>query len=164
MIAYSKFEVNPNLDDVWKALPGTRGGSWSPPSISTVYGPIFKIPFSGESLWKSSFFYSIGDLLSFTVWPLDVAEVTKVSRDNIFKWKIKFCNSWATYMLYTSKECIFHVEFKFRQKKWGLLQKNLEKDDFFRFLIKNYATPVGFDGKFFTTGGKNFKNNFFRTC
>ena len=65
---------------------------------------------------------------------------------------------------YTSKECIFHVESKFRQKKYGLFQKNLEKDDFSRFLIKNYATPVGFDGKFFTTGGKNFKNNFFRTC
>ena len=26
-----KADINPNLDDVWKALPGTREGSWSPP-------------------------------------------------------------------------------------------------------------------------------------
>ena len=62
-------------------------------------------------------FYSIGDFLSFTVWPLDVAEVTKVSRVNVFKQKIKFRNFWATSMLYTSKERIFHIEFKFKQKK-----------------------------------------------
>ena len=41
-------------------------------------------------------------------------------------------------------------------------KKNWEKDDFFRFLIKNYATPVGFDGKFFTTGEKISKITFSR--
>ena len=65
--------------------------------------------------------------------------------------------------MYTSKECIFHVEFKFRQQS-KVCFKKIWKNVFFPFLIKNYATPVGFEGKFFTTGGKNFKNNFFRTC
>ena len=72
-------------------------------------------------------FYSIGDFLSFTVWPLDVAEVTKVSRVNVFKQKIKFRNFWATSMLYTSKERIFHIEFKFKQKSkvhyWKIRKK-----------------------------------------
>ena len=78
-------------------------------------------------------FYSIGDFLSFTIWPLDVAEVTKVSHVNIFKEKIKFHNFWATSMLYTSKERIFHVEFKFKQKTYGSLLKiwkNLNFSDF----------------------------------
>ena len=61
-------------------------------------------------------FYSMSDLFSFILWPLEVAEVTKVSCINIFKQKIKFRNFWATSMLYTSKERIFHVEFKFKQK------------------------------------------------
>ena len=58
----------------------------------------------------------------------------------------------------------FSCRIQIQAEKVRFVPKNLEKDDFFRFLIKNYVTPVGFDSKFFTTGGKNFKNNFFRTC
>ena len=78
-------------------------------------------------------FYFIGDFLPFTVWPLDIAEVTKVNRVNIFKQKIKFRNFWATSMLYTSKERIFHVEFKFKQKSmihYWKIWKNLNFSDF----------------------------------
>ena len=85
-------------------------------------------------------FYFIGDFLPFTVWPLDVAEVTKVSHVNIFKQKIKFRNFWATSMLYTSKERIFHVEFKFKQKKYDSLLKNLKKFEFFCFWVKTRLT------------------------
>ena len=46
-------------------------------------------------------FYSIGDFLSFTVWPLDVAEVTKVSCVKIYKQKMKeegpFLFSWVNF-------------------------------------------------------------------
>ena len=70
-------------------------------------------------------FYFIGDFLPFTVWPLDVAKLMKVNRVNIFKQKIKFYNFCATSILYTSKERIFHVEFKFKQKEYGSLLKNL---------------------------------------
>ena len=45
-------------------------------------------------------------------------------------------------MLYTSKERIFHVEFKFKQKKYGSLLKNLKKFEFFRFWVKNEADQV----------------------
>ena len=74
-------------------------------------------------------FYSIGNFLSFTIWPLDVAKVTKVTHINIFKEKVKFCNFCATSMLYTSKERIFHVEFKFKQKSrvhyWKIWKKSI---------------------------------------
>ena len=33
-------------------------------------------------------------------------------------------------MLYTSKERIFHVEFKFKQKEYGSLMKNWKKIEF----------------------------------
>ena len=45
-------------------------------------------------------------------------------------------------MLYTSKERIFHVEFKFKQKTYGSLLKNLKKNYFFRFWVKNEADQV----------------------
>ena len=45
-------------------------------------------------------------------------------------------------MLYTSKERIFHVEFKFKQKTYGLLLKNLKKFEFFRFWVKSEADQV----------------------
>ena len=87
-------------------------------------------------------FYSMSDFLSFIVWPLEVAEVAKVSLDNIFWQKVNFHNFWATSMLYTSKEHIFHVEFKFKQKEYGSLLKNLKKIEFFRFWVKNEAVQV----------------------
>ena len=45
-------------------------------------------------------------------------------------------------MLYTSKERIFQVEFKFKQKSIGSLLKNLKKIEFFHFLVKNEADQV----------------------
>ena len=58
-------------------------------------------------------------------------------------------------MLYTSKERIFHVEFKFKQKTYGSLLKKLKKFEFFRFWVKNEAD------QFFTT---NLKNGFATGC
>ena len=69
-------------------------------------------------------------VLSFELlWPLEVAEVAKGSLDNIFWQKVNFHNFWATSMLYTSKERIFHVEFKFKQKKlWFIIGKFEKKE------------------------------------
>ena len=94
-----------------------RGGFRSPPVYLSRLWTDFQNSFVWWKLLKIVIdFYSISNFLSFIVWPLEVAEVTKVSRINIFKQKIKFRNFWATSMLYTSKERIFHVEFKFKQK------------------------------------------------
>ena len=109
-------------------------------------------------------FYFIGDFLPFTVWPLDVAEVTKVNRVNIFKQKIKFRNFWATSMLYTSKERIFHVEFKFKQKKYDSFLKNLKKFGFFRFLGQNEADQESSMANFLNFLTTKLKNGFARSC
>ena len=109
-------------------------------------------------------FYSIGNFLSFTIWPLDVAKVTKVTHINIFKEKVKFCNFCATSMLYTSKERIFHVEFKFKQKEYGSLLKNLKKFEFFRFWVKNEADQVSSMANFSNFFTTNLKNGFARSC
>ena len=42
--------INPNQCDVWKACQVWGGAPGAPQSISAVYGPIFKILLSGESL------------------------------------------------------------------------------------------------------------------
>ena len=86
-------------------------------------------------------FYSMSDFLSFIVWPLEVAEVAKVSLDNIFWQKVNFHNFWAT-----SKERIVHVEFKFKQKKYGSLEKKIEKKWIFLFLGQKRGWPGVFDG------------------
>ena len=109
-------------------------------------------------------FYFIGDFLPFTVWPLDVAKVTKVSRVNIFKQKIKFRNFWATSMLYTSKERIFHVEFKFKQKKYDSLLKNLKKFEFFRFLGQNEIDQESSKANFLNFLTTKLKNGFAKSC
>ena len=108
-------------------------------------------------------FYSIGDFLSFTAWPLEVAEVTKVHRVKIFMQKMKFRNFWATSMLYTSKERIFQVEFKFKQKKYGSLLKNLKKIEFFHFWVKNEADQVSSMASFSNFLTTNLKNGFARS-
>ena len=118
--------LNPNKYDVWEALPGMGGAPRAPPIYLSRLWSDFQNSFVWWKLVKIVIdFYFIGDFLPFTVWPLDVAEVTKVNRVNIFKQKIKFRNFWATSMLYTSKERIFHVEFKFKQKKYDSFLKNL---------------------------------------
>ena len=131
---------NPNQGDVWKACQVRGGATVAPPIYLSRLWSDFQNSFVWWKLVKIVIdFYFIGDFLPFTVWPLDVAEVTKVNRVNIFKQKIKFRNFWATSMLYTSKERIFHVEFKFKQKKYDSLLKNLKKFEFFRFLGQNEA-------------------------
>ena len=45
-------------------------------------------------------------------------------------------------MLYTSKERIFHVEFKFIKKKYGLLPKKMKKIQFSSFLSKIEAVEL----------------------
>ena len=87
-------------------------------------------------------FYSISNFLSFIVWPLEAAEVTKVSCVNFFQQKIQNFNFLATDMLYTSKERIFHVEFKFITKKWDLIVKNWNKMHFSHFCLKNEGDQV----------------------
>ena len=138
---------------------GWGRGSLSPP----IYLSCLLSDFQNFFVWWKLVniiidFYSKGNLLSFTVWPLDVAEVTKVSRDNIFKWKNKFCNSWATYMLYSSKECIFYVEFKFKQKKYGSLLKNLKTFQFFLFWVKKEDDQVSSTANFSNIFIINLKN------
>ena len=60
----------------------------------------------------------------------------------------KFRNFWATLTIYTSKESIFHVEFKFKQKKYTLLQKNLINIKFSNSFYQNRGWPIIFDHKF----------------
>ena len=67
-------------------------------------------------------------------------------------------------MLFTSKERIFLVEFKFKQKEYGSLLKNLRKIEFFHFWVKNEAdqmSSMADFSNFFTT---NLKNGFARSC
>ena len=83
---------------------------------------------------------------------------TLPSMDNIHGWKIsenwksterslkmseisKFCNFWAISTCYTSKESIFHIEFNFKQKKYGLFEKLLK--------ISHFCWLGVFDQKFF---------------
>ena len=127
---------NPNRFDVWEAFQVWGGAPEAPPVYLSRLWTDFQNSFVWWKLLKIVIdFYSISNFLSFIVWPLEVAEVTKVSRVNIFYQKIKFRNFWATSMLYTSKERIFHLEFKFKQNEYGLLLKYLKKFEFFRFWV-----------------------------
>ena len=111
------FWLNPNGYDVWEACQVWGGAPGAPPIYLRRLWSDFQNSFVWWKLVKIVIdFYSIGDFLSFTAWLLEVAEMTKVRRIKISKQKMKFHNFWATSMLYTSKECIFQVEFKFKQK------------------------------------------------
>ena len=65
-------------------------------------------------------------------------------------------------MLYTSKEHIFHVEFKFKQKSIGSFLKNLQEIEFFCFLVKNEADQVSSMGNFSIFLKTKLKNGFAR--
>ena len=93
------------------------------------------------------YFYSISDFLSFTVWPLDVSEVTKVSHVNFFKQKIQNFQFLATNMLYTSNESWNYVEFKFITKNRMWLWK-IRKNPFFSFLPQKRGWPKIFAIRF----------------
>ena len=43
--------------------------------------------------------------------------------DNVIAKKIKISEIFGKYMLYTSKESLEHVEFRFRMKKYDFLKK-----------------------------------------
>ena len=102
-------------------------------------------------------FYSISKFLSFTVWPLDVAEVTKVRRVNFFKKKIQNFQFLARNTLYTSNESWDHVEFKFIAKKYDLVEKNEKKKSFFSFLPRKRGRLVVFAGQFLDFLYKKFQ-------
>ena len=85
-------------------------------------------------------FYSISDFLSFTVWPLDVAEVTKVCRVNFFKKKIQNLQFLARNTWYTSNESWDYVEFKFTTKNMIWLRKMNKKLIFLVFASKMRPT------------------------
>ena len=157
--------LNPNRHDVWEACQTWGGAPRAPPIYLSRLWSKFQNSFVWWKLVKILIdFYSIGNFLSFTIWPLDVAKVTKVTHINIFKEKVKFCNFCATSMLYTSKERIFHVEFKFKQKEYGSLLKKLKKFEFFRFWVKNEADQVSSMADFSNFFTTNLKNGFARSC
>ena len=155
---------NFNGFDVWEACQVWGGAPGAPPIYLSRLWSDFQNSFFWWKLVKIVIdFYSIGDFLSFTAWPLEVAEVTKVHRVKIFMQKMKFRNFWATSMLYTSKERIFQVEFKFKQKKYGSLVKNLKKIEFFHFWVKNEADQVSSMASFSNFLTTNLKNGFARS-
>ena len=68
-------------------------------------------------------------------------------------------------MLYTSKERIFHVEFKFKQKNYGSLLENLKKKNkFFHFWVKKEADQVCSMANFSNFLTTKLKNDFARSC
>ena len=86
-------------------------------------------------------FYSIGNFLSFTIWPLDVAKVTKVTHINIFKEKVKFCNLCATSMLCIYlKRTHFSCRIQIQTKRVWFIIKNLKKFNFSVFGSKTRVT------------------------
>ena len=91
--------INPNQGDVWKACQ-VRGVA---PGATPIYLSRLRSDFQNSFVWWKLMkividFYSISNFLSFIVWPLDVAEVAKVSRVNIFEQKIQNFQFLATNM------------------------------------------------------------------
>ena len=107
-------------------------------------------------------FYSISDFLAFIVWPLEVAEVTKVSRVNFFQQKIQNFQFLARNTWYTSNESWDYVEFKFTTKKYDLIEKNDKKSHFSHFCLENEADHFFSRANFSIFYNKNFKSGFTR--
>ena len=61
----------------------------------------------------------------------------------------KFCNFWDILTCYTSKESIFHIKFKFKQKKVWFLSRKIEKNLIFLFFVKIDADLLSKMAKFF---------------
>ena len=102
-------------------------------------------------------FYSISDFLSFIVWPLEVAEVTKVSRVNFFQQKIQNFQFLARNTWYTSNESWDYVEFKFTTKKNYLIEKNEKKNHFSHFCLENEADQLSSQANFSIFYKKKFQ-------
>ena len=72
-----------------------------------------------------------------------------------------FCNFWATSTIYTSKECIFQVEFNYGQKKYDLLKKKWKKLIFSVFWSKIMLTSW-LQQQFFCNWWKKFQKWLFQ--
>ena len=66
--------------------------------------------------------------------------------------------------VYTSKERIFQVEFKFKQKSIGSLLENMKKIKFFHFSVKNEADQMCSMANFSNFLTTKIKNGFARSC
>ena len=133
--------VNPNRYDVWKAFQVWGGAPRAPPIYLSRLWADFQNSFVWWKLVKIVIdFYSISDFLSFIVWPLEVAEVTKVSRVNFFQQKIQNFQFLARNTWYTSNESWDYVEFKSTTKKYDLIEKNEKKIIFLIFASKTRPT------------------------
>ena len=69
----------------------------------------------------------------------------------------KICNFWAISTCNTSKKRIFHIEFIFKQKKYGLFEKKAKNLNFFNFFSKFILTSWLWL-QIFQICGKNFQN------
>ena len=78
---------------------------------------------------------------------------------NFIAKKMKILEIFGKYMLYTSKESLEHVEFRFRMKKYDFLKKNNKFSNFSDFDPK--GGPFGLEAK--NSLFLNFQNfwNFF---
>ena len=139
------------------------GGSSSPPIYLSHLWSEFQNSFVWWKLVKILIdFYSISDFLAFIVWPLEVAEVTKVSRVNFFQQKIQNFQFLARNTWYTSNESWDYVEFKFTTKKYDLIEKNDKKSHFSHFCLENEADHFFSRANFSIFYNKNFKSGFTR--
>ena len=139
------------------------GGSWSPPVYLSRLWSDFQNSFVWWKLVKIVIdFYSISNFLSFIVWPLEVAEVTKVSRVNFFQQKIQNFQFLARNTWYTSNESWDYVEFKFTTKKYDLIEKNDKKSHFSHFCLENEADHFFSRANFSIFYNKDFKSGFTR--
>ena len=69
----------------------------------------------------------------------------------------KICNFWAISTCNTSKKRIFHIEFIFKQKKYGLFEKKAKNLNFFNFFSKFILTSW-LRLQIFQICGKDFQN------
>ena len=167
MTHFPKFTVNPIGVDVSDPSCGRGGGPGSPSANIGLYlsrlWPDIQNSFVWWKLVKIFIdFYSISDFLAFIVWPLEVAEVTKVSRVNFFQQKIQNFQFLARNTWYTSNESWDYVEFKFTTKKYDLIEKNDKKSHFSHFCLENEADHFFSRANFSIFYNKNFKSGFTR--
>ena len=142
------------------------GGSWSPSIYPSCLWSDFKNSFVWWKFVKIVInFYVIGDFLLSTVWPLDIAEVTKVSRISNLKQKIKFRNFLVTSMLYIYlKRTYFSFRIQIQTKLWFILWKFEKTIDFFHFWVKNKVDQVSSIANFLNFLTTKLKNGFAGSC
>ena len=114
-----------SLCDVWEDPLGMRGGSWSP-------APLSMFTLEPNSTQKSCSTKKVALILIHLIPLQNNSSLT-------LKWKStekllnmseisKICSFWDISTCNTSKKCMFHIEFNFKQKKiWFIWQKG----DFF---------------------------------